>query len=97
MVRSAWWRKLLHTGPSPNEVVKALDPLLPSHLRLVKDDDLPAKILIMEEKQVDLLALILSRAVDCRFFLPFLLWAILVAAWLQVWNTLCQRGADQGR
>lgn len=51
-VKQAWWRKLLRLGPSWNEVAKAFDPSLPSNLRLVKADDLPRKILTIEEKQV---------------------------------------------
>jgi hypothetical protein len=51
-VKPAWWRKLFRMGPSLNEVVKTLDPALPANLRHIKADDLPAKILTIEEKQV---------------------------------------------
>jgi hypothetical protein len=51
-VKVAWWRKLLRMGPSLIEVAKTLDPTLPANLRHVRADDLPAKILTIEEKQV---------------------------------------------
>ncbi|ELR16049.1 RapGAP/RanGAP domain containing protein [Acanthamoeba castellanii str. Neff] len=51
-VKPAWWRKLFRMGPSLNEVVKTLDPALPANLRHIKADDLPAKILTIEEKQM---------------------------------------------
>jgi len=55
-VKPAWWRKLFRMGPSLNEVVKTLDPALPANLRHIKADDLPVKILTIEEKQVRVVA-----------------------------------------
>lgn len=99
-VKPAWWRKLFRMGPSLNEVVKTLDPALPANLRHIKADDLPAKILTIEEKQVlvvSCLVVRVCRAVSCR--VGWLLTSSIRAGAddprLQVWHSLRQGGADE--
>lgn len=90
-VRPAWWRKLLRLGPSWVEVARALEPSLPANLRLVKADDLPARILTIEEKQV--------RPCGCWFLFTANLSdhsSCPDDKRIQVWHSLRKRRTDEG-